>query len=197
MRLSSVLFCFVSLHMSVAFAHEETHPKSLAVAFDEMGFDLNLSYRLSKGMQSQQMRRDMDLNRDGVLDADEQLKMKRRLVAFATFGLKVKVDGKVTVSQVDEHRIIGGSKPVNSGSSIELRIKSRYRSPWTQKAQSLEIQDYLPIRKTLIHGTCNPGRISVEKCGAFSVREGLVFQTNVRLLPLGETGVSGGGGESP
>ena len=197
MRLSSVLVCFLSLQMSVALAHEETHPKSLSVAFDEMGFDLNLSYRLSKGLQSQQMRRDMDLNRDGVLDPEEQLKMKRRLVAFATFGLKVKVDGKVISSQVDEHRVIGGGKPVNSGSPLELRIKSRYRSPWAQKAQSLEIQDYLPIRKTLIHGTCHPGRISVEKCSTFSVREGLVFQANVQLLPPDQTGDSHGDSQSP
>jgi hypothetical protein len=134
----------------------------------------------------------MDLNRDGVLDPDEQLKMKSRLVAFATFGLKVTVDGKVTSSQVDEHRVIGAGKPVNSGSSIELRIKSRYRIPWGQEAQVIEIQDYLPIRKTLIHGTCDSGRINVENCGTFTVREGLVFQTNVRLLPPAKKGRSGG-----
>ena len=42
-----------------------------------------------KGPKAQQMRLDMDLDGNGRLDAKEQLKLQRRLVAFATFELQL------------------------------------------------------------------------------------------------------------
>ena len=182
MRGVSLLFVLLFVMPHEGHAHEDYHPKSLDLSFDEMGFDLHISYRVPKGAQAQQMRQDMDLDRDGRLDGKEQLKLQRRLVAFATFGLKVRTGEQRVMSEIDEFRVIGGDAPVRSGKKLELRVKSRYRIPWTHQEQSLELQDYLPIRKNLIHGTCSSGRVNVQNCHDFTVREGLFFLSNVRLF---------------
>ena len=76
---------------------------------------------------------------------------------------------------MDEFRVIGGDAPVQSGKKLELRIKSRYRIPWTHKEQAIQLQDYLPIRKNLIHSTCSAGRVKVQNCKDFLSEKACFF----------------------
>ena len=63
------------------------------------------------------MRSDMDLDGDGQLNAKELLKLQRRLVAFATFGLKIRHGDTSVTSEMDEFRSLGAMPLCGRGRS--------------------------------------------------------------------------------
>lgn len=164
---------------NTAIAHELDHPKEVTLHFDEMGFELEVSYTTQPGPSSLQFRKDFDKDGNGILEAGELQSLQKRLIGYATFALAVTIDGVSVEPKSEEYRLRGGKFPVTSGRELTLLGRLRFRHPWSKDSIRVELKDRFPDPKYRVKGECNASRILVEPCETFHLDRGNSYKMSV------------------
>jgi len=143
----SLLLALLLLPTQVT-AHELSHPKTLDLHFDPEGVTVEIAFHVQPGPAAAQTRADFDQDGDGALTQSESAALVRRLTTFATFALKLRVNGAEWVGTALEVVSAHGlEQPVRSGSDLGIALRIRYLHAFSNAPTAVELSDRHPDPK--------------------------------------------------
>ena len=175
-----VVLLFMAMGPSSSTAHEVKHPKKVELHLHSDGLRLTVLYRTSPGPSSIRLRRDVDLDGSGSVDAHEKERLVKRLKGYATFGLQIQIDGKRLDIREESQAVSGVSGRVDSGQPLVLKLVFRSDRKWSEKSETLIMKDVLPIRSQMISGVCSHDGVMVDPCGSFHLSGNQMFRASLQ-----------------